>query len=385
MKEIDIAQGQVLTNKDLVELVGTYKQKEIFKKKGTIKGNTKTSLTNKLGEYCTFIEIKEGRNVSYLITEVFVEIKEKLHGLKYKKGNKKGKYGNHKYSLSRLMEYKLLIVLNKLTDLNFAEEYYEYVGYSSAKEFIEEIGLEVDMQMEADGRKICDGKGYVVKSKIAKYHMGIIMEDTNLVDERMYQYFTRALYSLEKKNYIKIDRKYTACLIKVNKTTYDEQDLKFVEVTSSQYEEYTDYWNEIFFDFGFKDKYENKNRFIRYASSEDKNVINNKVRSQLKYMSDLKGYTINFMYEAIKIYVVNPVEVCINLEDLNKIIEEQFFVNSYSIFLYFRHRDYYGCLTYGLSDKLDKEDKKKHLEKNMEEYVYGDFEEDDVLISLLEP
>ena len=65
-----IKQGNVLTNKDVVELFGTEKQKEKFKKDNTIKGDPKKALLKKLQSECDFEEYKEGRTTYYKILEV---------------------------------------------------------------------------------------------------------------------------------------------------------------------------------------------------------------------------------------------------------------------------------------------------------------------------
>lgn len=68
------------TTKELIEKIGTDKQKEQIKLKGKLQNTSKKALLKELATYVNFKEIKEGRNNYFLIIEIFDNKKEKYDG-----------------------------------------------------------------------------------------------------------------------------------------------------------------------------------------------------------------------------------------------------------------------------------------------------------------
>lgn len=64
----------------LVEMIGTDAQKRAFEKNNKLIGNSKTALLKELATMVKFEEIKEGRKLYFLITEIFEEKQEKYDG-----------------------------------------------------------------------------------------------------------------------------------------------------------------------------------------------------------------------------------------------------------------------------------------------------------------
>lgn len=67
---INLKEGEILINKDLVELFGTHIQKVSFEKKSKLEGKTKKRLLGELGRYCNFTEKRRSQTI-YVINEVF--------------------------------------------------------------------------------------------------------------------------------------------------------------------------------------------------------------------------------------------------------------------------------------------------------------------------
>lgn len=72
--------GQKLSNKDLVELLGSETQKKSFNKNKRLATRSKDSLITELNRYCEFEEGYEGRKKIYEITEVFDGVKPRVDG-----------------------------------------------------------------------------------------------------------------------------------------------------------------------------------------------------------------------------------------------------------------------------------------------------------------
>lgn len=79
--------GQILTNEDLINLMGSEKQKNNYKLKRMLQPKTKKSLLKQLDRYCKYETGKKGKLITYKITEVFNETKEKVDN---RKGNSGG-------------------------------------------------------------------------------------------------------------------------------------------------------------------------------------------------------------------------------------------------------------------------------------------------------
>lgn len=69
--------GQILTNEDLVELMGSEKQKISYREKRMLQPKTKNSLLKQLDRYCKYNQSKTGKLITYEITEVFGFVREK--------------------------------------------------------------------------------------------------------------------------------------------------------------------------------------------------------------------------------------------------------------------------------------------------------------------
>lgn len=69
--------GQILTNEDLVELMGSEKQKTSYREKRMLQPKTKNSLLKQLDRYCKYNQSKTGKLITYEITEVFGFVREK--------------------------------------------------------------------------------------------------------------------------------------------------------------------------------------------------------------------------------------------------------------------------------------------------------------------
>ena len=68
--------GQILTNEDLINLMGSEKQKNNYKLKRMLQPKTKKSLLKQLDRYCKYETGKKGKLITYKITEVFNETKD---------------------------------------------------------------------------------------------------------------------------------------------------------------------------------------------------------------------------------------------------------------------------------------------------------------------
>lgn len=84
--------GQILTNEDLVNLMGSEKQRENYRNKRKLQKKTKESLLKQLDRYCKYLEYSEGNAKRYEIIEVFEKCKDK-------KDNRKGNSGGANNSI----------------------------------------------------------------------------------------------------------------------------------------------------------------------------------------------------------------------------------------------------------------------------------------------
>lgn len=89
---MDLKVGQILTNEDLVNLMGSEKQRENYKTKRKLQKKTKESLLKQLDRYCKYLEYKKGNAKQYEIVEVFENCKDK-------KDNRKGNSGGANNSI----------------------------------------------------------------------------------------------------------------------------------------------------------------------------------------------------------------------------------------------------------------------------------------------
>lgn len=68
--------GELYTIGDLVQLIGTDKQKEMFAKNNKLVGDPKKSLVKKLDSLCVYEQTKIGRKIAYKIVEIYDVPKE---------------------------------------------------------------------------------------------------------------------------------------------------------------------------------------------------------------------------------------------------------------------------------------------------------------------
>lgn len=92
--------GQILTTKDLVELVGTDKQKSSYYKNNNIGTNVKKSLLKQLSRFCSYEEIKIKRRSHFKILEIYSEVKESE--------DKRNKNGNNNKKFTKHLELSIL-------------------------------------------------------------------------------------------------------------------------------------------------------------------------------------------------------------------------------------------------------------------------------------
>lgn len=72
-----LKKGNILTNYDLVRLVGSDKQISNYEKTKKIQKPTKDSLLKQLSAYCEYKEVKVGRSINYKITNIYEEKRDK--------------------------------------------------------------------------------------------------------------------------------------------------------------------------------------------------------------------------------------------------------------------------------------------------------------------
>lgn len=113
--------GKVLSNEEVIDLVGTEKQKEQYKLKKTFKGNTKSAVLKNLSSICKFEEIKVGRKSSYKIIEVYDEKKE-VKDNRINNGASKIKFTEH-------LETALALAILKESKKEFSDTDMDIKGY----------------------------------------------------------------------------------------------------------------------------------------------------------------------------------------------------------------------------------------------------------------
>ncbi len=126
----------------IVELIGTDKQKEKFERENTLKGNPKKALLKELETYVEY-ELIKGRPQYYLITEKFEKQKEKED----RRSENKILYPKAKdlliYNLFETNNFDEDIYFNKtqlMTMCGFARKGFEFILYNR-KEYANKIGV----------------------------------------------------------------------------------------------------------------------------------------------------------------------------------------------------------------------------------------------------
>lgn len=129
----EIVVGQVLSNLELVQLLGTTAQQESYKKNNKLYANTKKALLRELESLCKFKEIKVKNKINYVVLEIFTEKKIIEDKRKNNKGKGKGyedliktiilkllEKNNNKLTLSNtLLMHKMGMVNKKYIDTRF--------------------------------------------------------------------------------------------------------------------------------------------------------------------------------------------------------------------------------------------------------------------------
>lgn len=115
--------GQILTVEDLVNLVGTEKQKENYYKKNNIGTNVKKSLLKQLGRYCEYKEIRIKRKSHFEIIEIFNEAKQNV--------DKRCNNGENNKKFTKHLELSILNLCKNMINKNIFKDEYETDVYDS--------------------------------------------------------------------------------------------------------------------------------------------------------------------------------------------------------------------------------------------------------------